>query len=442
MKSDPSGGIALRQAFQDVACPVCGCVCDDLTVTVEDGRITAVEPPCPLAEPWFLAQHAGHPPARIAGCPVELDAAVAEAASILRGARAPLIYGLSRSSTGGQRAAVRLADLLGATIDTTASRCHGPSIMALQEVGESTCTLGEIRERADLVIYWGVDPLESHPRHLQRYAVEPLGRWVPRGRDDRRLVVVDVRPTATAGRADKFLQIAAGRDLEVLWTLRAIVRGLAVDPRYDAGAPLAELRQLADWMASCRCGVVFFGLGLARLASGHRDVEALLRLVRDLNGITRFHARRMRVPGDVAGADSVLCWQTGFPFSVNLARGYPRYNPGEYSANELLARREADACLLVGSEGVVDLSDNARTHLQSIPIMVLDYPSVESPWEPAVRFTTGVHGVHLPGTAYRMDEVPIPLRPVVPSPYPSDEDVLREIIQRLRPAATADAPPA
>ena len=52
----------------------------------------------------------------------------------------------------------------------------------------------------------------------------------------------------------------------------------------------------------------------------------------------------MRIPGDVAGADSVLCWQTGYPFSVNLARGYPRYNPGEYTANQLLERQKSMPC--------------------------------------------------------------------------------------------------
>ena len=89
-------------------------------------------------------------------------------------------------------------------------------------------------------------------------------------------------------------------------------------------------------MKSCRSGVVFFGLGLSQSGMGHANVEALLRLVTELNAHTRFYARRCAVPGDVAGADSVLCWQTGFPFSVNLNRGYPRYSPGEYSANALL----------------------------------------------------------------------------------------------------------
>jgi Formylmethanofuran dehydrogenase subunit B len=37
----------------------------------------------------------------------------------------------------------------------------------------------------------------------------------------------------------------------------------------------------------------------------------------------------------------------------------------------------------------------------------------------------------VPGTAYRMDGVPIPLRAILPTALPSDEYVLREIRQRL-----------
>src|SRR5439155_8368421 len=138
----------------------------------------------------------------------------------------------------------------------------------------------------------------------------------------------------------------------------------------------------------------------------------------------RWYARRMRVQGDVAGADSVLAWQTGYPFGVSLARGYPRYNPGEFSAQAVLERQEADACLLVGAEGVASFSPEARAHLCRIPAVVLDAPEAEVGFVPAVRFTTAVYGVHLPGTAYRMDEVPVPLRAFLPTDYPSDAEVL------------------
>ncbi|MEX0937682.1 MAG: formylmethanofuran dehydrogenase subunit B [Pirellulales bacterium] len=418
----------MPEVFHDVACTICGCVCDDLRVTVDRGRIVEAVGACHLAEPWLLEQNALHPAAaKITGRSVPVERAIAKAAELLARAQAPLIYGLSRSSTAGQRAAVRLADRLGATIDTTASGCHAPSIMALQEVGESTCTLGEIRNRADLVIYWGADPLESHPRHLERYSADPAGLFVPEGRAGRRLVVVDVHPTATSALADHFIQVQPGRDFELLWALRAAVQQQEFALGGSVAVAREQVEQLASLMRSCRCGVVFFGLGLTKRILGHRSVEALLRLVTELNAFTRFHARRMRIPGDVAGADSVLAWQTGFPFAVNLARGYPRYEPLEYSAAEILSRREADACVLVGSEGVDNLPAAAVEHLHRIPTVVLDYPSVARRLEATVEFTTAVYGVHASGTAYRMDEVPIPLTAVLETEYPTDEAILTQI---------------
>jgi formylmethanofuran dehydrogenase subunit B len=416
---------------ENIACPVCGCVCDDLRVTLNGGRVTAAEGACRLAEPWFLAQRSDEGPvAFLDGRAASLEDALDRAAILLGSARAPLIYGLSRSTTEGQRAAVALADRIGATIDTTASLCHAPSVMAIQEVGESTCTLGEVKNRADLVIYWGSNPVESHPRHFERYAVDPCGEFVPGGRSGRTLVVADVKETATTRLADLVVPVEPGRDFEVLWTLRALVRGISVDPSASTGAPLDLLKDLAARMTACRFGVAFFGLGLSLTGLGHRSVEALLLLVRDLNDRTRFYARRMRVQGDVTGADSVLAWQTGYPFSVNLARGYPRYNPGEFSAQDVLERGEADACLLLGSEGVARFSQAAVARLRTIPTIVLDYPGVESPVPAAVRFTTAVYGVHRAGTAYRMDEVPIPLRAFLPSALPSDADVLGGIADR------------
>jgi len=419
--------------FEDVACTVCGCVCDDLRMTVEGGRITEVSGACHLSESWFLEQESRQPPiAEIEGQASEMEAAIDRAANILTSARWPLVYGLSRSSTEGQRAAARLGDQLGATVDTTASTCHAPSIMAIQEVGESTCTLGEIRHRADLVVFWGVDPSQTHPRHFERYSVDPVGQFIPGGRADRTVIVIDTQETETARAADLFIQIEPEGDFELIWALRSLVLGVPIEPTAISGASYEQIVDLAERFQACQCGVFFFGLGLAHTGLGHRSVEALLRLTRDLNAHTRFHARRMRMAGDVTGADNVLCWMTGYPFSVNLGRGFPRYNPGEYTAGDMLERGEVDACLLVGSEGVQEMSRAAQLRLREIPTVVLDHPTVASAVDPTVRFTTAVHGIHLPGTAYRMDEVPIPLRAVLPAKYPSDAEVLSRIASAVQ----------
>lgn len=423
---------------EDVACTCCGCVCDDLAISVEGARVVRADNACAMAEHWFLEQGTRHPPAAtVQGRAVEFETAVNQAAQILYTARYPLVYGLSRSSTNGQRSAVRIADRIGAAIDTTASRCHAPSIMAIQQVGESTCSLGEAKNRCDLVVFWGCDPVNSHPRHGERYSLDPPGMFLPNGREDRHVIVIDHKHTDSAELADHFVRVRKGRDFEMIWTLRRLLQ----DPQPNDSSMEGvddELRQLANRLRSCRSGIVYFGLGLAQAKSGHSTVEALLRLVADLNAHTRFYARRMRLPGDVTGADNVLCWQTGFPFAVNLARGYPRYNPDEYTANAILERNETDACLLIGSEAAEGLSEAAVARLKKIPTIVLDNPNADCNFDPTVRFITAVYGVHASGTAYRMDEVPIPLKAFLPTDYATDDEVLQAILAQGELVAVDD----
>ena len=188
------------------------------------------------------------------------------------------------------------------------------------------------------------------------------------------------------------------------------------------------LTDLLERMKRCRYGIVFFGLGLSGGDVGHRTVEALLRLTQELNDFTRFHARRLRLHGDVTGADLVLAWQSGFPFATCFSRGYPRFQPDEFSAHELLMRGEVDLCLLVGSEHVPRSSIRRpgpawRRSRRSCSTG----PGIVCPVPPTVGFTTAIYGVHAPGVVYRMDEVPIRLRSFLRSELPTDGEVLRRI---------------
>ena len=84
-------GNSLNCKISDVACTLCGTVCDDLEITVDDQRVIACSPPCELAEPWWLAQHSfDEPLTMIRGQLVSHDAAIEQAAELLRESTSPL----------------------------------------------------------------------------------------------------------------------------------------------------------------------------------------------------------------------------------------------------------------------------------------------------------------------------------------------------------------
>jgi formylmethanofuran dehydrogenase subunit B len=428
----------MTETIENALCSFCGCLCDDIEVEVEGGEIARVRKVCSNGRGLFMHYDPTPRQPTVDGEEVSWEDAVAEAVQVLEKADSPLIYGLSSATAEAQRKAIELADWLGAIVDTTSSVCHGTTGLALQTVGEPTCTLGEVRNRADLLVFWGCNPAASHPRHFTRYSVMPKGRLTPNGRRDRTVVAVDVRPTGTTRVADIFLQIKPGADFEVLTTLRALVQGRGDKITADAaaesvgGIPIAQLQDLADRMTSCRFGVAFMGMGLTQTRGRDLTISELFTLVAELNEHTRFSVMPMRGHGNVAGADQVMAWQTGYPFGVSYARGYPVYGPGEFSAVDVVSRREADAALILASDPVAHWPAATARELEQMPTVVLDpMPSLTTDVAHVV-FPTAQSGVDATGTAYRMDSVPIRLRAVLPRKRPTDEEILDQIVEAMR----------
>jgi formylmethanofuran dehydrogenase subunit B len=192
----------------DIVCPFCGCLCDDLEVTIEDNHIRGIKNACTVSRSKFLNHSKNRLEATtIDGEPVSLEEALDAAVDILSGARRPLVYGLSSTECEAIGKAVEITELIGGIIDNTSSVCHGPTILALQQVGESKTTLGEVKNRSDLIIFWGSNPTQAHIRHLSRYSGMPKGLYTSEGRKNRYLVAVDIRETPTAKMADQFIKI-------------------------------------------------------------------------------------------------------------------------------------------------------------------------------------------------------------------------------------------
>jgi len=395
-------------------CAGCGLVCDDITAVVgDDGGLERLERTCPLGDAWFAARvDPARPPARVDGREAGLDEALDAAAAILGGARAPLVYGLGDTSCEAQRAAVALAEAIGATIDPAGPLLDGASGLAFQARGASTATLGEVRDRAAAVVVWRADPATTNPRLFERLRLpDPT----------RPLIVVDAEPTATAARADTFLELPADRDLEALSTLRAGVRGRTI-ARADDLAPFDDLASRL---------LAFGHVAVLQRVHGLAEALALHALVRDLARVTHAVAVTLRREGNAAGAEDVLAWQTGYPAAVSFAGGAPRANPGEWSAAAVLERGDADAALVVGSDPLEHLPPASAERLRSIPVVTVDARATATADAARVAFTTQAAGVHRAGTAHRLDGVPVPLRAVLASDRPSDEDVLAAIAERV-----------
>jgi len=405
----------MSRTLEHVTCLGCGCACDDIDVVVRDGRIAEARRACPLGSEWFGN---GVVPAQVLvnGRSVDSGVALDYAASVLRQATRTMVFLSPDLSCEAQRAAVAIADTLRALLDSVTTEA-APSILAAQRRGRAGATLGEIRNRADVVVFWGVDPARRYPRFFERYAPNPVGLHVD-GRGARTVVAVDLDDGDARGPVDADVRIrfSGAEELDAIGALRASLAGRATGGATEGLA--SRVGELAKRLGGARYATVVVD-GEPGSAPNTGRSEALLSLVDTLNGVTRAALTTLRGGGNRSGADAVLTWQTGYPMSIDFARGYPTYRPDEGAAR-WLAAGTATAALVLGRWRPV-------TGVALPTDVVAIGPGASSAFPRAqVAIDTGVAGIHEGGTALRMDDVPLQLR----APLPGSLDTA-SVIQAL-----------
>ncbi len=389
---------------EHVTCLGCGCGCDDIAVTVREGRIVETSPPCPLGRAWFGD---GSVPWQVLreGQPVAVEEAITQAADLLLRSRGRvLVYvGLDLSSQA-QRRVIALADLLHATVDTATSETAATGLLAGQRRGRATATLGEIRNRGDVLLFWGVDPGRRYPRFHSRYAPVPAGVGVPEGRAGRFVIAVNIGADRAPAGADATIDLAASEEIAALSLMRAAL----LDRRpAELAPPFKDAVDLLPRLTGARYAVLIHDAEPTAEPRNPLRVEGLIALAQTLNGPTRAALCSLRAGGNRPGAESVLTWQTGYPYAVDYSLGYPRYDPGLRGLDRLESGGFS-AALVVGSPA---FSAGATSALTRINTVVIGPRATQASFNPQVAIDTGVAGIHEGGIGYRMDEVPLSLRP-------------------------------
>jgi formylmethanofuran dehydrogenase subunit B len=391
-----------------VTCAGCALLCDDVTVETSNDSVR-VRPECPLGARWFSERmpRRNEVPATIGGETADVETALARAAELLRGARRPLLHGFDGATVEDARAAVALADRLGALVSIGSVASAWPGVPAVPQRGASTATLGEIRDRSQVVVIWREDPETTHPRLLDRLGFA--------NGDGRLLVVVDDRDTPTARRADLRLDWPSSRDLDALTSLHVLQRGLAVPP----GERAAELRGLIERLRPVAHAAFVYGGGLTGGAGGQRRALALHELVRALCHERHVVTLELPAVSGTRSADDVLAWQTGFGGAVDFAGGHP----------ELVTATRP----LAAGEGV-DVALRIEAAPAELPPGVIEIALGSLPHAVAaeVSIRTAGAGVSAAGTAHRFDGVPLTLQAPLPGDAPTAAALLARLLDEVQ----------
>jgi formylmethanofuran dehydrogenase subunit B len=124
--------------YENVACPFCGILCDDLQVSSSGTSLKVTKNGCDKALAGFERSVAGASP-RVGGKDVSLQQAIAEVVRLVKGSRLPIFGGLG-TEVDGMRSVMSLAEKAGGVVDHALSEGQYRNFRVLQTVIAPTCS--------------------------------------------------------------------------------------------------------------------------------------------------------------------------------------------------------------------------------------------------------------------------------------------------------------
>jgi len=400
-------------------CTGCALLCDDIEAVTENNKIKETRNTCRRGA------------ARMKGCvkrltpsiarnPADLEICIRKAAEIIRNAGSPLLFGWGNSTCEAQARGLRLAMKKSAVIDDTSSFCQGLLIEKILQKKIRTCSLEDIRNRADVLVYWGCNPQDSQPRHLSRFSYYPRGEFRQRGyEEDRVAIAIDVRESNTAKICkNHFYRIPLKGDGEFILALMDALSGKV--PVYEQ----KKMLELAAIMKKAEFGAIFVGIGLTY--SIKEDFNLLVSLSEML---PNFNIMPMVGHYNMRGFNEILFKETGFVNSVKFDG--KAVHEGRYSIVESLRNKSIDALLVVGSDPLSSMPRQLSRYLVSIPVICIDPCVTLTSKIAAVTIPCAVSGVESGGTAVRMDGKAVRLSKLLENNYMTDEEILARLMEEI-----------
>lgn len=431
----------------DTPCPFCALGCDDLTVSRIEGDgdgpgLQVDDVTCPVARQAFTANACGLPACRVDGAEVERREAIREAARHLGEAERVFVVGAG-VDIPGSRSVVRLAQRLGAILDTASGERFQRESSSLLSTGAWRTTQAEIKSRAERILLIGPDPTAAAPRFFERCV--PSSRPALGSRDRRVIHLGGIEPPESHKELThlgiEHIPCAGERLAAAVGVLRTRLGGF----RYSGSALDDDLDTRLGELAEELQGEGYTAVVWApdQLPEPYGDLlgEQIDLLVRDLNQSGRAGGLPLEGPaGSTLG--QVTTWLTGMPLPVRFLQGQTVVrDPYHWPAQTFLSGEglnpDRDALLWVtplGAESVQSEPSSVDRARQVFLTSAAHAPKARG----NVVIPVGTPGVHHAGAAFRNDEVvTLPLRrlwePTDGEPVASLQETLEAIEQELGP---------
>ncbi|TFG26227.1 MAG: formylmethanofuran dehydrogenase subunit B [Promethearchaeota archaeon] len=430
--------------MERIPCTGCSLLCDDIIVKTDGLFIDEVLGACLKGKERFdqltSANRILSPMIRRNGklenC--SWEEAIQKTVDIIKASSNPLLYGFSTVSCEAQQKGIELAKAINGFIDSNSSICQGKVLNMAKETGITLITISEIINKADLIILWGANAAESIPRLLNKVLFS-RGKFRMTGREIKTLIIIDPVKTASfnvMGVRDLALQIQPNKDLELIRKLKEECCAAGSIPTEGvAGIDNSDLKRLLLQLSEAENGVIIVGQGILQPQIESRVLKELLELIQMIN----LKQQKGRISLMMMGGHFNMAGFEHVALSLCGKNGNLQFKNNELVENNdnivsKIKNEDFDCSIIIGTDPISHLPHNLSQKLASKPLIVVDIIQSATSMIADVVLPTSITGIESGGTVYRLDQVPIELKPILkpPSKIPSDKELLEKLLNAIK----------
>lgn len=421
-RGGPQPGESGAEVLESRVCCGCSCLCDDISFQLEAGRVIRSLNLCELGRKRLQDASAARQGADCGLTQGLVEDSLEKAAEILRTHGPVLFVGAEFLDEEAQQVSVRLAKAVGGIWLPWAFEAVRRFHQEACQRGWAGALLDDVRDHAEVVVFWRCDPLVTHHRHLSRYSYFARGRFTERGHHDRTLAAVGQKGCRIERLCKQFLNIPQDYDWALAESLR---RGKAQEG--------FEHRDFDGVRKACQQSG-YIAIFVDPEAVGPRTLETIFLWAVETN--QSGWARRVvilplyRTGPNLEGFCQVSTAVCGAPWGADFRMGAGRPVQGDWQ--DLAA--QVDCVFLLYPAGR-DESRPLPAATAGKPRIVLDPFASSRPDPSDVTIQVELAGLGAEGVFFRADGVPLrvsALPGIAQVGMMSAAEVLESLIMRMR----------
>ncbi|NHI91367.1 MAG: hypothetical protein EAX96_02615 [Candidatus Lokiarchaeota archaeon] len=264
-----------------IACPGCSILCDDIFIELENGKIEHVLNACSKGYAKFNKITKNRLDESIINKfgiqkKVDFEQSIQMLKDFIKESKRPLFLIGNKCTIDDIKEIFQVAENVNGIVACPSSQSYLKFMKKLKKVGIEIPTYKEMIDFVDTMVFWGTNPSATHLRHASKFSVLTRGEKITKGKEDRFVVMVDIRKTEIRVLTDEFIQLEINQDNDLIAALMEIANEKELNS-LPFNFPLKDLINIHKFFMKSDEIVIFIGDGF--LGNSPDTIDKFIDLV-------------------------------------------------------------------------------------------------------------------------------------------------------------------